>query len=835
MFCNVVVAQNDYYAAKQTADAGNYVDAVEQYKKALRDTQDPIKRQELFYNIGISFLKMNRYAEAMPWLRDAVHSNSPYVKHYFAYADALTFLGEISRASEIYKKVLKNYPDNKYANTKLYSLNSFEIDFPRVLTVKEQQNINSFYSDYSPAWFGDKLVFSSSRPGKYKNDNKRTAQAYSDLYTASYNSFNDLWESPVAFDAMNSRHSEGVFTYDNLYKSAFVMKCFNKEHSCKIMASSQNSDGSWSKLTEVAFDGKQKMGHPAFSNDGNSLYFVSDMKGGYGGKDIWVINRIERDIWGMPKNLGSDVNSSEDEMFPSVVGDSLLFFASDRPGSIGGLDIYLSKIDGIKYNSAVHLQYPINTTADDFSLIMNSKGGLFTSNRENEARSDDIYSFTGFPLQIKLHGVVYDKEYGGTISGAEVALKFGNAKYQLDTDSLGRFSVAIPIFTKGSISINHKEYKEVAEELFFNDSKLLYKQKDVYRDYYLAPPQPLAKIVGVVTNRETNEPIIGQTVTIAGSRGFKTSVKTNEKGKYTFKDLLPKRIYTVKIQKEGYFSDSRQCKVPALSVSMSFCTATGYDMDFQLTEIQQKKEVVIRNIFYDFNKASLRSESRNELKKLASMLTETPNVIIQINSHTDVRGRDAYNLRLSQRRAQSVVDYLTRNGISAERLFARGFGESKPILKNAATEDEHQLNRRTSFRVLAILEKSSSQMPDKMPSVIIEQPVIKKQKAPVETIVEIVKPPISGLSYCVQLFSSNKKMTNDAHFSVLISNTSNTRLIEHKVGGVYKYEIGERSTYSKAVALRTKIVSLGHKDCFITAYRDGKKISVNSAIKMEKK
>lgn len=839
MISNVTIAQEKSFAtAAQASASGNYVDAISIYKKTLNNITDPIRRQETFYNIGISYLKMNRYAEALPWLRDAVHSNSPYVEHYFSYAEALTYLGKVDKAVEIYKKVLKQYPNNEYAYQKLHALECFEKELPRVIKVKQQSKINSFSSDYSPAWYGDNIVFSSTRTGKYKHENKRTAQAYSDLYIASYNGATEEWENPVAFDALNSKYSEGVFAYDNLFHSAFVMRCFNKNRDCKIMVASKNNDDTWSKLKEVSFEGRQKIGHPAISSDGNRLYFVSDMKGGYGGKDIWVISRIEKEVWGMPQNLGPSVNSADDEVFPSVVGDSLLFFASNRTGSIGGLDVYLSKIDGDKYNQAVHLQYPINSTADDFSLIWNNKGGLFTSNRENEARSDDIYSFKGFPLQIILHGVVYDKENSGVIPNASVVLNFRNMTSQLSTDSLGRFTVAVPVYTKGKIFIACDNYKDYSTELYLNDKRLLYDAKDVYEDYYLVPPQPLATISGYVTDRESNEPIVNQLVEISGSRGFKTSVKTNQEGKYVFNDLLPKRIYVVKIKKEGYFSDSRRCTIPKLVTSMMFNTDTGYDMDFQLTEIQQKKEVVIRNIFYDFNKATLRPESRNELRNLVSMLQETPNVIIQINSHTDTRGRADYNLRLSQRRAQSVVDYLTQHGISSDRLFAKGYGETQPVVVNATTDDEHQLNRRTSFRVLAVLEKASSKMPDiKYDQQELSKKTVEENNTPAN-IVDLsasIKKNSSAIIYRIQLFSSSKRINADKKFFVLINNTTNTKLIENKVGGLYKYEIGERYTYADAVILRTKIVSLGHKDCFITAYKNGDKISVNVAKREENK
>jgi hypothetical protein len=196
------------------------------------------------------------------------------------------------------------------------------------------------------------------------------------------------------------------------------------------------------------------------------------------------------------------------------------------------------------------------------------------------------------------------------------------------------------------------------------------------------------------------------------------------------------------------------------------------------------------------------------------MMKETPNVIIQINAHTDARGSSGYNQQLSQKRAQSVVDYLTQKGIAADRLFAKGYGESRLQIKNAVTESQHQLNRRTTFKVLAVLEKVTSQPENKTKTTIT--PTFK-----------------NDLAYRVQILSTKTALKN-GYFQRLKQSLSEFKLFETKRNNMYKYEFGEVATYKEAEALRNRIVSLGHKDCFLTAYYQGEKISIQEALKIER-
>jgi len=314
-----------------------------------------------------------------------------------------------------------------------------------------------------------------------------------------------------------------------------------------------------------------------------------------------------------------------------------------------------------------------------------------------------------------------------------------------------------------------------------------------------------ASISGVVTEKENGNRLPDEKLTLTGPDNFEAFAYTNAQGIYRFDSLKPDNIYTVRIKKEGYFADSRVCRIPRLDKEMLLNKANGFDMDFELLAIQEKKETVINNIYYDFDKATLRESSKLELNKLVSMLFETPNVIVQINAHTDTRGSDAYNDPLSKARAQSVVDYLIASGISPERLVARGFGKRFPVIKNAKNEDEHQINRRTTFIVTGTNFQTTSEAV--IPKLISS----------------------NRLVFRVQFLASSIKRNPETYFSALKNTIANLRFHVIEQNGIYRYEAGDRYSLSSAEALKNQIVLAGFTDCFLVPYLDGERISMKQA------
>lgn len=828
---NVVGQQKYLKRGSKAYRQQNYVEATTYYKKALTDarrTLPPARLQQLVYRLGNAYLQMNQYENALPWLEEAVLRSAYNEEYQLAYAEALALNQEITKAIDAYRKVLEKNPSSNYARERLETLKRRQEDIPVVVNLSPEGEINSPKSDYAPGWYFDKLVFASARSGKSRSKNYRTGQYYSDLFVAEYNGNKGQWENPKPLsDRLNSRKAEGSFVFDQGNQVAYFTRCFDTDKPCHLMQTSLLKSGQWSRPEKIAFAGNYATGHPALSTDGSTLFFVSGMEGGWGGKDIWKIRKLDNDAWSVPVNLGGNINSGFDELFPFFAGDSLLFFASDRGKAIGGLDIFVSKKGPAGFEKPIHLEAPYNSPQDDFGMIIREGKALFCSNRNNESQSDDIYSFSGWPFLVKVSGQIRDKASGKGVPSAGMVLKFDDFNKRIKTDSAGTYSYRVPVLSNYNVVLNAEGYKDKQVNDNVSDWKLAFRDTVLSRNYWLVGRSAMATIKGKVTHRKSEELMDGETVKLFSGQRLLDTAKTSQAGIYFFDELSPEKTYTVKISKDGFFSESRQCTIPELERNAVFSKENGYDMDFQLTRIQQKEEIVINNIFYDFNKATLRPESREELDKLVSMLRETPNVIIQINSHSDSRGSNSYNRQLSQRRAQSVVNYLTRKGIADDRLFARGYGESRPLVENATTEAEHQLNRRTSFKVLAVLERKASSLPDKTVA-------DRKKDRPEKAKAKPVKTREGELVYRVQVLAVKNRKPKET-FDKLIRNIPATKLYIHQSEGTFKYEIGQRRSYENAVNLRANIVNLGFKDCFITAYYQGGKISVGKAKRLENK
>ena len=366
--------------------------------------------------------------------------------------------------------------------------------------------------------------------------------------------------------------------------------------------------------------------HPAVGKD-EYLYFVSDMKGGYGGKDIWRIP-IEGIGMASSENLGPEINTPGDEMFPYMRDDGVLYFSSTGHAGMGGLDIFKAIRNSEGKWEVENMKSPINSMADDFGITFEGlkEKGFFSSNRNDSRGADHIFSFERPGVQFFVEGWVLDKE----------------------------------------------------EELIDN-----------------------------------------ATVRIVGKDGSDQRIFVRKDGTYTT-ELIRGMEYVMLGSSPGYLNQKQTLKVPDEEKSELFY------VDFYLASIF--KPVLIENIFYDFDKATLRPESKEALDELIALLTDNPNVTIELMAHTDRMGTDAYNANLSQRRAQSVVDYLIKGGIDKERLTATGHGKSKPkeVSKNLSEKYEFlpegqildaefvetlspkereiadQINRRTEFMVLRI-------------------------------------------------------------------------------------------------------------------------------------
>jgi outer membrane protein OmpA-like peptidoglycan-associated protein len=485
---------------------------------------------------------------------------------------------------------------------------------------------NSKASDYAPAIIDGHLVFTSDRfPGGESAVYDWTGFAYSNLWVSNLNG-----EAPRLMQGgLNTTNNEGsaVLTPDGNY--LFFTRCvsFDREDAyCRLMVS-ERERGGWSKAKVVeGLNGNFNAMHPAFSSDGQLMFFSSDAEGGYGQKDLYYVSRTENG-WGTARNLGQIINTAGNEIFPYVYNDTL-FFSSDGLGGMGGLDLYYTYFDDEgRWVHPNNMKTPYNSGADDFGLVMDTLNrvsgirykGYFSSSRKGGEGQDDIYSF--------VHRYPVDK------------------KTPESNPLLLTIKVVKPIY---------RESKK--------------------------PSSGIRRFV----------PVEGAKVAV------NESVTTTDLTGVIVMDIDSLNVYSIVASAEGHLANSAEYQFDVGDKN------EGY-VRLVLHPIIYNTEIIINNIYYDFEKWAIREDARPALDSLASILTSNPDVNIQLSSHTDCRGDEAFNLDLSQKRANSVTEYLISAGIDGTRLTAVGYGESKPISSCeclACSEDEHQLNRRTAFTIL---------------------------------------------------------------------------------------------------------------------------------------
>ncbi len=521
----------------------------------------------------------------------------------------------------------------------------------------------------------------------------------------------------------------------------------------------------WGELQSLPFNSDEySVLHPAISPSGRRLYFASDMPGGFGGMDIYYSEK-ENGRWNPPVNLGPNVNNEGHQAFPSVAPDGHIYFASDGHVGLGGYDLYYTtEKAAFEFTLPENLGAPLNSTADDHSILLLEDGGFgyFSSNRTGGAGKDDIYSFvrTGIPVEV----LVIDADTRLPIEGATVLN--GCTSGSSVTDVNGIAAMGMSDEDKCKFTASAEAYEEATTEgttLNFKGSKLIvelplkplkeYSVEGFVFDESSGAPiggalvtltSPLdPKGVTSLTNtdgRYTFDIVKGMCYSVRASMQDFLSARadnlcatdTARTSVFDVDLFLQPTIYggpkdsdlagtpirpdndpDARLYQEGgtgLYVDAKTGKpadgvINGRTFKNGSVVNAGGKFDRGLSDIKAGDAIpYLLHIYYDFNMATIRAEAREDLDGLYAMLTENPEVIIEIGSHTDARGSDDYNMRLSQRRAEAVVRYMEQRGVHRDRLVPRGYGETVPV-NNCnnnvpCSEREHQFNRRTEFRVL---------------------------------------------------------------------------------------------------------------------------------------
>lgn len=620
---------------------GEYYDASVTYKKVynkLRKKEERPQRGEVAFKMGRCYRLLNMSARASAAFQNALRYEYPDSTTHFMLAQALHADGKYAAALRSYDKYLEFCPDDSLAINCAEGCRTAQEIRARGsrYVVKQAKLFNSRRADFCPMYLGadcDQIYYTSTTE-KATGDKKSeiTGMKNADVFFSKKNEKGE-WERPEPVEGeLNTEFDEGIVAFSPDAQTMYLTKArreLNAPTSVEIYTSTR-SDAKWSAPVkfEITADTLSTFGHPAVSPDGEYLYFVSDMPGGYGGKDIWRISLKERQ--GSLVNLGPDINTEGNDDFPYVRSDGTIYFSSDGHPGMGGLDIFRATAVGDPADlrwKVENMGFPINSAGDDFGITFGKgEDGFFSSNRGDARGFDHIYSFEYDPVRITIEGLVMDKD--------------------------------------------EEPVKNAIIRIVGNDGS---NQKEVARD--------------------------DGSFSFALQRGVKYVMLAGAKGYLN--------------QKQEFASDSTM-------------EDANYWVEFILPSIS--KPSVVENIFYDYDKADLRPESKTALNELIAVLHDNPNVTIEMASHTDRWGSDAYNINLSERRAKSVVDYLVENGISRDRLQPHGYGKSRPktvtkriarlypqfkegdilteeFIKTLSEEDQQaadQINRRTEFSVLSL-------------------------------------------------------------------------------------------------------------------------------------
>lgn len=713
----------------------NYKSAADLYMRILEDHEVP----EAKINLAEAYRKLNDYTNAEYWYQQVVYLPEAKPIHYYYLGLMKQRNGKCEEAQEWYSRflTLKPYDVRKPQLQKACDYIDQLLVKSATATATEPLELNSSFDDLGAAFYRDGLVF-----GTFRSPNG-SAQQYLDLYFAvmtpdSSSSKGFVLGTPEKFaPQLNTPVHEAIVTFSRDETELFFTRNYIVEDESsretvmrlEILHAQQTGPDSWGKPQALPFCSPRfSVAHPCLSPDGSRLFFASDMPGGFGGKDLYVSFR-DSAAWGPPVNLGPNVNTEGDELFPYYAEGQGLYFASDGLFGLGGQDIYFApELDAGEWATAQNMGYPINSSYDDFGLIVHTAGtyGFFTSNRAGGTGEDDLYYFrkTNIDTRSRTQLRVVDAATGSPVAGAglasscEESLVFtdadGNYATLLERGRCCTLRVEVDGYEPHTLTVCAGERQEITLVALSEQT----------------PIQPkILTLTGMVSDLASGAPLQGAVVTLVANGCSAPAPAITDNGGAFSLELQPHCCYALRAEKGNYFArvlpdtictdnwgEAAQSTLNlylqpfvAAAATVSNSQQTGGDFAMGIrTDHQNDTIPFLLNLYYDLGRSSVRAESVPELLKLLQLLTDNPKLIIEISSHTDSRGSDEYNLQLSQRRADAIVNWLTSKGIPAFRLKARGYGEGRPVNKCEdgvpCSEEQYQMNRRTEFKVLGASE-----------------------------------------------------------------------------------------------------------------------------------
>ncbi|HEX5113184.1 MAG TPA: OmpA family protein [Saprospiraceae bacterium] len=636
----------------QAYEVKQYAVAAQMFQQEYEANRNPSDKPKLAFYAGESFSRLNDQANAAKWYATAAQDGfGPEAK--VKYADALKRQEKYEEAIVAYEELLKASPGNAaYRSGITVCKQAIEWKKNKDQRVEiTRPEFNTSAAEYSPQPIGNgKVLFTSDRESNHTSDTYLwTGRSFSDLYIYTKSTHKvELFDSKI-----NSPQNDGTAILSPNGNILVFTRCYvDKEYDawCKLMMSAKRGD-EWSEPVALSFQKeKTNYGQPAFAANGTTLFFSSDVEGGLGEHDLYYTQLNDQGEWTEPISLGSMINTAGEEVYPTVYKDTL-YYSSDHLAGLGGLDIFKTYLDqNDHWVPPINLRAPINSGGDDFGFVVDTfykndkkalSTGYFTSSRGGVSQMDDIYAYT----------VRADSATATKVTPVDTAKVEKPINYQLFLV----IKVVEPVY-------------QIKDDP--NSGKL---------ENRILPNGPVIITEGALDQR----------------------MVTDAFGEILFK-LDWNKTYTFTARYRDHLASSVTINTAEVEKNPEKPSVT-LNRTLVLDPIFKNKEIVLENIFYDYDQWAIREDAKPSLNALSAILKTNPNIRIQLTSHTDCRGTDEYNLDLSQKRAQAAIDYLVSTGIQPKRMEAVGMGESALAVNcvcENCTEAEHQKNRRTTFKII---------------------------------------------------------------------------------------------------------------------------------------
>ena len=682
-----------------------YNDAIIEYENLLKKhpeiTEAKIKLADCYRMTG-------RSEKAEFWYWQVVKSPDVKPIHKYYYGQALMTNGKYNLAQSWIKEYYQINPQDKRAELALKSIENLPQYFKDTSSYFVWKLIiNSPNADFSPVLYNNGILFASARETKQmvQRTHSWTGQPFLNLYY-SHGKGNTFLEVEPFDNKVQIKYNDGPVCFNKEENEIYITRN-NLEHGhtyrsdddvvkLKIIHA-KLENGTWKETEKFKYNNDNfNCAHACLSPDGKRLFFASDMPGGYGGMDLYVCEK-DTNGWCTPKNLGEKINTAGNDLFPYLHEDGTFLYSSNGRDGLGGLDVYYCKIKDNEVSEVKNMGAPINSSFDDFGIAFdnNTHYGYFSTNRESKNTDDDIYSFR---RMLKLKGVVVVKGTDTPIADAKVILKNKKkGELEVKTKEDGKFEFPVDYNQEYTVEASKDGWTRDLSD--FNTINY-FPTEDIYKKLELEKNARVFQLIVNVIDKDTKKPI--EKATIGIDQTDKTLGYTDKAGKWQ-QPLERDLQVTLIVTKTAY-----QPKVVALSN-----IGRKTESDFEVTVELKKGEDIgpydrwYKIVYYDFDKSNIRPDAVKTMMEVLQFVQEHPEVRLLMNSYCDSRGTNAYNQRLSQRRAESATKWLVNNGMNKNVVEKMEWAGETMLMNRCAdgsicTEEDHQLNRRTEIRVIRV-------------------------------------------------------------------------------------------------------------------------------------